>query len=221
MKKKLLVLGDSHAYAFAHSKKFEITFTNYKWEVLTVQGATVSGLANPNSKTQALPKFMDKVESEAWDTVLLLIGEVDLGFVIWFRADKYQSKVDDMFAQTQLEFEKFIFLLKGKCKNLVIISVPLPTISDDSQQGVVANQRKSITASQRERTELTLKFNLNIKKFCEISSISFLDLDSDSLGDNGLVKNTLLNEKLTDHHYNKKEYIALLTKHLSNVLLNE
>lgn len=38
MKKKLLVLGDSHAYAFAHSKKFEITFTNYKWEVLTVQG---------------------------------------------------------------------------------------------------------------------------------------------------------------------------------------
>jgi len=164
---------------------------------------------------------MDKVESEAWDTVLLLIGEVDLGFVIWFRADKYQSKVDDMFAQTQLEFEKFIFLLKGKCKNLVIISVPLPTISDDSQQGVVANQRKSITASQRERTELTLKFNLNIKKFCEISSISFLDLDSDSLGDNGLVKNTLLNEKLTDHHYNKKEYIALLTKHLSNVLLNE
>ena len=56
-KKKVLVLGDSHTAIFSHNSLKQFFEPKYLLLVQTVGGATISGLSNPNSQTQALPIF--------------------------------------------------------------------------------------------------------------------------------------------------------------------
>ena len=56
-KNKLLILGDSHCEVFRSPIFKEGIFKNYDLTLELVHGATISGIENPNSKTQALPIF--------------------------------------------------------------------------------------------------------------------------------------------------------------------
>ncbi|CAB9495508.1 SGNH/GDSL hydrolase family protein [Alteromonas macleodii] len=216
--KELLVLGDSHALTFEHSQRFKKKFCKYSWDSLIVVGATISGLQNPNSKTQAMPLFIDKLGDKKRDTILILLGEVDLGFIVWFRAQKYNEDVNVIFDDVVLKYQEFINYVKRYCDNLIVISAPLPTIPDDRKEGEVAQLRASIKATQEERTHLTVKFNLLMQKWVIKSGYSYLNLDEACLGDNGLVINDLLNSEKADHHYDKKKYTDLLLTELENYL---
>ena len=46
--------------------------------------------------------------------------------------------------------------------------------------------------------------------FCKAIGYNFHDLDSDSLGSNGLVKRELVSLIINDHHYRMAPYIKLL-----------
>src|SRR4051794_28247820 len=95
-KRNILVLGDSHAVVF-RSKYIKAFLPSYKFHVYSVPGATVSGLDNPNSKTNASNIFNEAIQNNSQiNNVIFLLGEVDTGFVIWYRAQKYASKVEDM-----------------------------------------------------------------------------------------------------------------------------
>jgi hypothetical protein len=216
--KKILVLGESHAFVFAHSSRFKTTFNNYDWDVLAVMGATISGLDNPNSKTKALPKFKEKLEDGYRDKVIVLLGEVDLGFVIWHRAEKYGGSPMDFCNQAIRNYQLFLKEVEQKTGEIIVISAPLPTIPDDAISGEVANLRKSIKATQFERTSLTKYFNQKMSELCIDFRYSFLNLDNLSTGDNGLVAPFLLNKDKTDHHYDKKEYLLLLIQGLREFL---
>ncbi len=69
-----------------------------------------------------------------------------------------------------------------------VISAPLPTIPDENPCGEVANLRRAVKISQKERTQLTLLFNQLVRGICEQVGAHFIDLDAESLGENGLVK---------------------------------
>lgn len=212
----VLVLGDSHAAVFNHPY-LRGYFSKIYFHVCFVGGATVSGLENPNSKTNSREIFesAQKLCRHRKKTIVML-GEVDTGFVIWYRAVKYDESVDDMLDKTILRYERFIEELR-KTNDVVVISTPLPTIRDSSS-GEVANLRGEVTATLLERTELTPKFNEQIRSFCEKHQVSFVSLDRDSLGENGLVKSELLNDDPTDHHYNQLVYAKLLVPKLGIVL---
>ncbi|MDP5033266.1 SGNH/GDSL hydrolase family protein, partial [Paraglaciecola sp.] len=186
----ILVLGDSHAAIFEQNvwhfilKKFQIYVS---W----VGGATVSGLENPNSKTQAIKTFKEKVKQLQPDIILLQLGEVDTGFVIWFRAEKYHCLVEEMTSQAIMRYEKLIANMAEEAR-VIVISAPLPTIRDGQDWGEIANARSEITASQYERTKLTLEFNKKINQFCVNRGFDYINLDQDSLGENGLVSEELM-----------------------------
>ena len=76
---EILVLGDSHSPIFNHPL-FKEKFPNLFFNVLTVIGATASGLENPNSTTQAYPVFREAVRQTAAKQVIVMLGEVDTGF---------------------------------------------------------------------------------------------------------------------------------------------
>ena len=148
---------------------------------------------------------------------------MDTGFVIWYRSQKYNTPVTESLDNA---LKNYTDLLDKCCANhqVICISAPLPTIADDNDFGEVANQRKSIHATQRQRTDLTLEFNSRIRSFCRNKdanrpNLSFIDLDIDSLGPNGLVKPTLLNRNQLDHHYNNSEYAEILSKKLLKKLV--
>lgn len=214
--KEILVLGDSHTPIFSHPS-FQAGFPDRHFEVITVIGATASGLENPNTKTQAYPIFKRAMEQSAAQTAIVMLGEVDTGFVIWYRANKYQESVSAMQARAVASYSRFLEELAARY-DVVCISTPLPTIQDGNDWGEVANARREVTASQQERTALTLEFNREMQAFCTAHGMRYVMLDAASLGEDGLVKRTLLNPDPRDHHYNPEAYAHLLVEHLKGVL---
>lgn len=213
--RRLLALGDSHARVFQHPHLAK-ALPGWTIDARPVIGATVSGLANPNSKTQARPQFLQAAQGPA-DAVATLMGEVDTGFVLWYRAEKYGTAVDEMLELALAQYQTLLGELSTRCP-LIVISAPLPTIRDGQTWGEVANERRSIKASQRERTELTLRFNAAMQRHCREHGHDFIDLDTAAMGADGLVSPALLNPKATDHHYATGPYARLIAAQLAPLL---
>jgi len=200
----IAVLGDSHAAIFAN-QLIAKALPGYKFSVMSVSGATLSGLANPNSKTQARVSFDEHLGRIKSAITIVQIGEVDTGFVIWYRAEKHQISVADMLQRAVDNYQALLLSLKESTK-VVCMSAPLPTLKDGDYVGNVANARRSVKASQVARTNLTLQFNGMMKQFCRANNIEFWDMDEQSLGANGLVADRLLNLDKSDHHYAADKY---------------
>ena len=122
------MIGDSHASIF-NNKQLKKSLSHLNLSVCWVGGATVSGLESPNSKTQALPLFTEAYEKCTPDYVIVLIGEVDTGFVMWWRAEKYDKPIEDMLDNSVEFYSKLLQQFKGRDKTIAI-STPLPTIND-------------------------------------------------------------------------------------------
>lgn len=210
-KKDILVIGDSHAFVFS-SKVVKLLFAGYRFHVTAVKGATVSGLENPNSKTDANKIF--KMALEKFDfpkTVIFLLGEVDTGFVIWHRAQKYQVNVEEMLALALKNYETLLSNQNLKNKKIIIISTPLPTIADNNNWGEVSNLRKDIKVPILQRTDLTLQFNQGLKNIAHEKGYTFIDLDKYTLRtDKKGAKKIFHNIRKSNHHYNNLSYASLL-----------
>lgn len=213
---EILILGDSHSPIFNHPL-FKEKFPNLAFNILTVIGATASGLENPNTTTQAYPVFREAVRQSAAKQVIVMLGEVDTGFVIWYRAQKYQESVATMMDKAIASYSRFLSELNRNFE-VVCISTPLPTIQDGNDWGEIANARREVTASQVERTALTLEFNRIMQTYCTQNGISYIMLDDLSLGDGGIVKAELLNSDSNDHHYDPEQYSRLLVEGLTGVI---
>jgi hypothetical protein len=212
----VVVLGDSHAQIFGHDL-FRIRLPFVRFDVCSVGGATVSSLDNPNSKTGELETFRMKLETAPnGSRVIVMLGEVDTGFVIWYRAEKYGESVEAILKKAIDNYSAFISEISTHHKPIVI-STPLPTITDNNDWGEVANARKEISVEQFERTRLTLKFNTVIKAWCLQRGIPYLDLHPERLSEDGLVMPTLLNDDQCDHHYDPKKNIRLIVPKLRSV----
>ncbi|WP_426203123.1 SGNH/GDSL hydrolase family protein [Pseudomonas sp. TWP3-1] len=214
--KSVLVLGDSHALVFS-SEQMKALFPEQTFEVISVGGATVSGLQNPNSATQAMPQYLAALQSTAAKTVIVMLGEVDTGFVIWYRAQKYGSSVEQMLERAVDNYQKFLMRI-AQSFHVICISTPLPTIRDDMQWGDVANLRKEVTTSLRERTRLTIKFNALMESFCNRQAISHLNLDKTSVDEMGRLKEILRNPDPNDHHYEPTAHAMMIAPLLKPLL---
>lgn len=215
----MLVIGDSHASVFNSWRLRSRIQLRYKLSVCSVGGATVSGLDNPNSQTQAVPAFKKAYQDVNPDVVIILLGEVDAGFVIWFRAQKYGESVSAMLEKATSNYETLLLSIRGKLKTIVI-SAPLPTIGDEDSKpiGDVANARREVKASQLERTKLTVSLNRKVESFSREHGVDYLNLDRQTLGENGIVDPLFLNKTLSDHHYDNSAYSRLIAKNLFAVI---
>jgi hypothetical protein len=210
----ILVLGDSHAVVFEHPL-FGQCFPNVTLQPTIVYGATASGMENPNdSKTQAYPLFMRTLAENAAPKVIVTLGEVDTGFVIWHRAVKYQESIHAMMDRALRAYMKLLEEISAT-RDVLCLSTALPTIRDGTCWGEVANLRKEVTATQRERTALTLVFNHRIQAFCLRRRIDYLMLDPVSLGADGLVREELRNPNPGNHHYEAESYASLIIPRLA------
>lgn len=211
-------IGDSHVQSFEYlSREYLLPQTDMRFCV--VQGATNLGLANPHSQTQAMPIFMAYLKSlGSKHYVVFCLGEVDCGFVIWYRADKHGTPIREQFELSLTNYAGLIEagLSKVPAANMIICSVPLPTIPDHQLvQGEVANKRLGITATQKERTELTIEYNGRLEELCRKSGMHYLDLQESTLDKHtGVVAKDFLSHNPLDHHLSPGKLSNLIVRQL-------
>lgn len=203
--------GDSRASIFRglNRKKW---IGNLRFRTVAVRGATAYGVGNPNSKTNALKIFQQRLKTIPKDRIIaFMMGEVDVGFLAWLRAKNNNTDPVICMEEALARYTTFLASVKQTHPRLVVFSVPLPTIGDGEPHGDVANARHEVTATQLERTMLTMEFNRRLKAWAIGSGVDFIDLDPYALDNQTmLVRRELLNRNAADHHYDADAFHSLL-----------
>lgn len=213
----IYAIGDSHAGVFKKIPPIK---------VCTVPGATNMGLKNPRSKTLARPQFdsfLENIKKE--DNLIFLMGEVDCGFVIWYRVEKYNDTLESQMEESLSNYFSFIGSYINRCRKIIVCDAPPPTISDNKKQfsevAKIRNQRLALKVSRKKRTDLTLRYNEKIKNFCSQNSLIHIEYAKECLGENGIVDPKWLNVDKTDHHLNDEKFVKLMKIKLKEVGVNE
>lgn len=203
----ILVFGDSHTDVFEYSNNKQ---KHFNFEICEVPGATAQGMVNPNSKTNALPIFakkMSDIDKKNYDKIMIMLGEVDCGFVIWVRSKKYGITIEeqiDCCVNNLFNFIKEHVITKGyKAEDVIICGSVLPTIRDNANKRFLNGARSKVTASQKERTDVTLDYNNKLKQECETNGYYYIDITDTILNtETGIVNGRYLNKNPYNHHLN-------------------
>ena len=220
--RKIHFIGDSHTEVFWNMEFSPWYFWRLTPKIKVVHGATATGLANPNSKTQALGIFENYLKKEVNkdDYVFFQLGEVDCGFAIWYRAEKHGLSIQK---QTQLAIDNYTSLiLKASAingKKIIICSAVLPTIQENNNFGEVANLRKEVKANIKERTQLTLEFNKMLRRLADKNHLAFMDLDQSLLNEKtGVIHSKFLHKDSTNHHLDPSSIAKIISKELNIII---
>lgn len=216
---KILCCGDSHTSVFnyCNSKQNEFVF-----DVCVVGGATAQGAVNPNSRTNALKILSKKINSTCADKILIMLGEVDCGFVIWVRSKRYNISVDDQInisINNLFTFVDNIIASKNYTnKDIIICGSVLPTIKDSTNKKFLNGARAEVDVSQLERTKKTIEYNNMLKINCHKYGYNYIEIVNDIIGKDDIVRDEFLNYNSADHHLdNEKTYKLWLSK-LKNII---
>lgn len=209
--KHLLALGDSHLEALKFAADLGILNVGSSYFSI-VPGATVVGLRNPNSLTDAVNIFRTSLLNQPVDShVIIHLGEVDCGFVIWWREKKYSESVEKQFRESIDAYSQFLdeILEKGFVR-LCIAGANLPTIRDGVDLSDVANKRAEISVGIQQRTELTLRYNHALNDLANKLGISYFDITDAVLDQSmNLVHDFFRNPDPRDHHLDKRKTVGV------------
>jgi hypothetical protein len=217
----LHVIGDSHADAFRFvDARYIWLKTNFKFCI--VHGASALGLANPRSKTNAMNVFSSYIENiEKNSSVLFCLGEVDCGFVIWYRALKYNMSIEEQFELSLNNYQNLILRTAKYTKSVLVMSTPLPTIFDGKEWGDVAHARTEVKTPIRQRMDLTLRYNAALKIFCSQNQFEYVDVQKYTLDpESHLINTYYLNSNPSDHHLDTEKIAPVLQAELKSFNFN-
>ena len=214
----ILVCGDSHSNIFKYCNNKQ---KEYIFDVKIVSGATAQGAVNPNSKTNALNIFTNKINNSKHDKLLIMLGEVDCGFVIWVRSKKYNISVDEQIKNSINNLFKFLKNIqkynKYKNQDIILAGAPLPTIKDSTNKKFLMGQRSEVNVSQLKRTKKTLEYNKILKNKCKRYSYHYIDINKYII-DKNIVNDKYLNKDPYDHHLDKESTYIFWLNELKKIL---
>ncbi|KSV94289.1 hypothetical protein [Sinorhizobium sp. GL28] len=216
---RLLVLGDSHVQTIKWAADNHLL--RVPADFVSVGGATAVGMRNPNSLTNALQIFEQAASPCLPGTVPIIhLGEVDCGFVIWWRAMKHGETVDAQIEASIASYFSFVDrLLAAGYSAVIITSATLPTIRDGQDWGEVANLRKELTVSIRDRTALTLTYNRILQSEAQKRNLPFVDISERLIdGKTGVISDEYRHADPLNHHLDPERAAPLwaeaLNKHI-------
>jgi hypothetical protein len=213
----LIALGDSHVRVVADAaRRPELRAAV---SLCSVDGATAQGLRNPNSVTDARSTFERRLRgARPWQSLVFQLGEVDCGFVIWYRAEKHGEPVAAQLARSLAAYRELLVRHLPRHRTLVL-SAPPPTIRDGQTWGSVANLRREVRASQRRRTDLTLEYNAMLAGTCAEIGARFVDVTTPTVDPRtALVREDFRHPDPTEHHLHPARYAEVVAGALSRAL---
>ena len=203
----ILFFGDSHAQHYikwgANNIQNEI-----KFDVCFVGGATAQGAVNPGSKTKALSIYRETLErkkNDNYDYVGIMLGEVDCGFVIWYRAKKYNQNIQEQIMLAANNLEEF---LKNDVEKVfpkdkvVVVGATLPTIKNNTDKKFLSGARSEVDASLQERIDCTFEYNKQLAIMAKNNKYLYFDISDETFDqENYCVFSQFLNKNPHDHHF--------------------
>jgi hypothetical protein len=209
-KTQVWYLGDSHMRVFNR-----VQIPGVWPRVVVVRGATASGIRNPQSQTEALRTFREVMRRvRPWQHVVVGLGEVDCGFLIWHRAQARGRTVEDLLSEALDRYVEFLVEVRDlPARSVTVVSAPLPTIVDYAAafKNRDAHMRSSIDADIDDRIELTLEFNRRLTERCAEIGVRFVDFSDQQLDvDTGRIREELVDRTSHDHHLNEGPYAAMI-----------
>lgn len=202
--KQFLVLGDSHTKVFSHANEKQKQF---RFKVYGVGGATALGCVNPNSVTNAMQIFTQRINeiTEKYDKLIIMLGEVDCGYLVWVRSARYQLTVQE---QLKLSCENLFQFLATHAQTrfrpheIIVAGSILPTIRDNTNKKYLSGARSEVAVNQEKRTELTLQYNRILKDTCKECGYHYIDITNSTLSHHGKLEidSRFLSENPHDHH---------------------
>lgn len=200
----ILVCGDSHTKAFKGR-----THQHFKFDLCEVGGATAQGAVNPNSKTNSLQIFTERINTQKYDKILIMLGEVDCGFLIWIRSRKYGISVDEQLANSVQNLFTFITNIIDTTdytySDFIVCGSVLPTIRDQTDKRFLGGARSEVEESQKIRTEKTLEYNNELSKKCDEFGCQYIEITQSLIGGDGLIRQDFLSENPYDHHLDDRQ----------------
>ncbi|WP_454876735.1 hypothetical protein [Pseudomonas farris] len=209
--KKLLAIGDSHLDSLQAAADLGLLRSDESVFCI-VPGATAVGLRNPNSITNAISLFRVAAQGRSkTHRVLIHLGEVDCGFVMWWRQAKYGEPIESQLHQSISAYKSFVIeLLEMGYESICITGASLPTIRDGVDFGNVANKRSEISVSLKERTLLTQQYNSALLTIASEFGCSYFDL-SEAFVDfrTGVVSDFFRHTDPCDHHLDPSKVVGV------------
>jgi len=207
------VLGDSHIQSFDLYDG-----NNYNFETVLVNGATARGAINPNTTTNALKIFKKSLSGEKANRIIICLGEVDCGYLIWY---KYKFEGLDPIAQMHESLKRLHQFVKtevepiySKDKIILLGSIP-PTIKDNTDKRYLAGARSKVDTPLKHRSSLTKLYNQTLKLICELEGWKCIDIIDEVTMEDGIeIKDEYRNPKDNDHHLNPEAHLRLLLNYL-------
>jgi len=213
-------IGDSHVMT-ANAAAEAGLFLPFECRMEMVGGATAVGLRHPFSKTQALPIFKERLSPlDPLVTPVFQLGEVDCGFVIWVRSQRYGESVNAQLDASLAAYQAFLLWVRDfGYRDLVVTSAILPTIRDGQLDGEVSHLRREVKASYRDRTDLTLEYNRRLGVFCASVGFRFADLTPHLIDSSTqLLAERFRHPDPLNHHLNPDEAAAVWAKTVLDAL---
>lgn len=214
-RRRLLVLGDSHALIFRDRPlRSALRTCGYVVDLVTVGGATVYGLSNPNSATNALERYRRHLLNiDERTDVLVMMGEVDCGFLAWYKVENGGGSQEAVVAEIQRRFREFVLSVRDLGPRQVFLArIPQQTIdSYDTWRGL-NGQRRSVSASLQQRTELTALMNRWLSGFEAEEGFRFVDYSDTSEVDEASILPLLRPIDGSDHHYWPPGFSAIIAR---------
>ena len=219
---EILVIGDSHSgvFNYCNHKQKDIHF-----EVIIVAGATAQGSVNPNSKTNALNIFKEKlnnIKDNKYKYIIINLGEVDCGYLIWYRKNKYNISIEEQLNITTnnlFDFIKLEILPFFNSSKIIINGSILPTIKDNTNKRYLGGARNEVNVSQLDRTKLTMKYNYILKKHSINNGYNYMDITNYILDkETKVVNNIFLRKDIYNHHLDDENTYKLWLDKLHKII---
>jgi hypothetical protein len=208
----VLCLGDSHTGALPR-----VALRGAWLHQFGIGGATASGIRNPASRTGARELFEARLAlAPRWQHLLLALGEVDCGFLIWHRARSRGLEVGAQLRQTLDGYAAFLGeVLELGFRSVSVLSATLPTTTNyrESSENPGLKLRDAIDVTLAERMALTRDYNEALAARCREMELCFFDTSAGQLDPvTGRVRSELLVDG--DPHLEPGGYAQVLAETL-------
>ena len=100
---------------------------------------------------------------------MTMLGEVDCGFVIWYRKKKYNDSIKSQLERSSNNYFQFLKQEVEKyfpSENILVCCVVPLTIQENTDKSFLKGARTEVTETQLERAKLTETYNHYLSKIC-------------------------------------------------------